>query len=408
MSEVVSVFVASPTDVPNERLAVFEVLTRLPNLPAYRKRLHFNTMAWEGPFTSVPVPMLASMDPEQSILEGLDRPRDCDIVVVILHGRIGTDLPEKYNKEGGHRPVSGTEWEYEDAIDGADQSGKPDVIVYRKLSPVEISIPAVGVDRESTSEVLRQKERVEAFFARLKSEGRAFNAFDTSEEFAKAFSLHLEERVVKILTKREQEAKANESIDQDLVEWLKNDGPEPEMSRLIQLARDPLLSPHFRIAAAQAIESASADSLKAHRQAIRQLTEVLFAHRDASLGMAGVRIARALLDAGAAELDVFDGAFRSRPWAVRDLAVSNTRHFDDPYVIGLYEANGSRLSYWRPVQSITEQLERLAPNLDASQLQRAIGVLEALLSNPRQSEKQQENLQSAITRLRSKLDAPAE
>lgn len=119
------------------------------------------------------------------------------------------------------------------------------------------------------------------------------------------------------------------------------------------------------------------------------------------LGTSGVRMGRALVDAEVAGLDVFERAFRNNRWKIRSAAVTHATKFDVPYVLSLYELIGSRLSYWRPVQSITEQLVRLAPTFDAGQSARAIGILEALLSNPAQSPTQQEKLVAAIELLRS-------
>jgi hypothetical protein len=62
-------------------------------------------------------PMLTS----QHFQDSIDPPSSSDIVVLILWSRLGMDLPEKTDKReyrgiDGRTPVTGTEWEFEDAL----------------------------------------------------------------------------------------------------------------------------------------------------------------------------------------------------------------------------------------------------------------------------------------------------
>lgn len=80
--------------------------------------------------------MLATMTPQEAINRGLAKPSDCDIVIVIFWGRMGTPLPPVYAKPDGERYLSGTEWEYWDAVDAskAATDGLP-LISARRSSP---------------------------------------------------------------------------------------------------------------------------------------------------------------------------------------------------------------------------------------------------------------------------------
>ncbi len=59
------VFLASPGDVLEERHGVFEVLARLQYAPFLRGRVTFECVAWDAPFSSVP--LSATIDPLTAI-----------------------------------------------------------------------------------------------------------------------------------------------------------------------------------------------------------------------------------------------------------------------------------------------------------------------------------------------------
>jgi len=52
--------------------------------------------------------------------------------VLILWARLGRALPERYARIDGRVPVTGTEWEFEDALAGTRLKGSPDLLVDRK------------------------------------------------------------------------------------------------------------------------------------------------------------------------------------------------------------------------------------------------------------------------------------
>ena len=62
--------------------------------------------------------------------DAIEPPSEFDIVVLILWSRLGTPLPEKtaereYRGIDGRAPVTGTEWEYEEALKVARRRRRP-------------------------------------------------------------------------------------------------------------------------------------------------------------------------------------------------------------------------------------------------------------------------------------------
>ena len=104
--------------------------------PSYR-RLKLVVIAWDDP--DARIPMLAGETPQESVNNARPRPSTCDIVIVILWARMGTPLPETIRRPDGERYLSGTEWEYLDAVTSTREP-EPDVLVYRRTEEPMISI----------------------------------------------------------------------------------------------------------------------------------------------------------------------------------------------------------------------------------------------------------------------------
>src|SRR6185437_8294698 len=65
------------------------------------------------------------------------------IVVLILWSRLGAQLPgetavRRYDGMDGRTGLTGTEWEFENALLGWREHGKPDILVYRSTSPAPV------------------------------------------------------------------------------------------------------------------------------------------------------------------------------------------------------------------------------------------------------------------------------
>lgn len=171
-------FLSSPGDVGDERIFAQQVIEQeLPKDPLLRGQITCEAMLWDDP--DAPVAMPATLTPQEAVNRGLAKPSDCDVVIVILWSRLGTPLPDEYKKPDGTSYLSGTEWEYEDAIAGRPT---PHILVYRRTAKVELD-PA---DRESVTK-FEQFQRVQQFFERFRGPGGTlkggFSEYETPQGF---------------------------------------------------------------------------------------------------------------------------------------------------------------------------------------------------------------------------------
>jgi hypothetical protein len=193
------IFLASPGDVTQERGLALQVLEQLPYDPLLRGRVTIEAVAWDKP--SAGTPMLATMTPQAAIAAGLPKPSQCDIVVVILWSRMGTPLPPEYRKPDGSPYLSGTEWEYLDALDAAKHCGRPEILVYRRTEncPLYYGDPQL-------KDKLSQCEHVEAFFASFRNPDGSirsgYNEYPAPEAFRRDLDLHLRSVIGRLLASR--------------------------------------------------------------------------------------------------------------------------------------------------------------------------------------------------------------
>ncbi|HTZ37152.1 MAG TPA: hypothetical protein VMB84_14065, partial [Stellaceae bacterium] len=174
------IFISSPGDVADERRRAAIVINRLAH--EFARFFDLTAVLWEYE------PMLASGNFQDAIV----RPSEADIVVMILWSRLGTPLPDPYQGIDGRRPVTGTEWEFEDALAHRRSAGVPDLLVYRKEAPGRADF-----DHEEQLEAARQQWRaLQAFWSRhfVSDEGRftaAFNTFRDLDGLEAALEQHL-------------------------------------------------------------------------------------------------------------------------------------------------------------------------------------------------------------------------
>jgi hypothetical protein len=153
------IFLSSPGDVSEERQLARKVIKEeLPVDPFLRGRVALDVVSWDDP--GAPVPMLAHLTPQEAVDRGLPKPSECDFVVVILWGRFGSPLEDSRRKPDGERYLSGTEWEYEDAVSAKPA---PEILIYRRTEKVFLDAddPELDAKRE-------QRERVKKFFAQFR------------------------------------------------------------------------------------------------------------------------------------------------------------------------------------------------------------------------------------------------
>ena len=181
-------FVSSPSDVKAAREVAAQVIEKVAH--EFARFFVVEPFLWECE------PMLASGHFQDSI----DPPSRFDIVVLILGSRLGTPLPERtavreYRGMDGRAPVTGTEWEFEDALVEARERGVPDILVYRSRRDAEVST----WDPRSREAALAQIAALDAFWTRhFADEGRFIGAhakFNTLEELSSKLEQDLRGRL---------------------------------------------------------------------------------------------------------------------------------------------------------------------------------------------------------------------
>jgi formylglycine-generating enzyme required for sulfatase activity/ribose 1,5-bisphosphokinase PhnN len=181
----IRIFISSPSDVRPERLKAEQIIARLDREFAYH--FHVEAVLWERE------PLVATHHFQDS--ENIPEPRGSDIVVVILWSRLGVPLPaDKFRGAiSGRRPVTGTEWEFEDALAAAQAHGVPELLLYRKMA----SATATLDDRKALDERLTQLDLVEDFIGRWfrsadgESLSAASHSFGVTAEFEEQLYVHL-------------------------------------------------------------------------------------------------------------------------------------------------------------------------------------------------------------------------
>jgi len=172
------VFLSSPGDVTPEREIARELLTKeLPYDPLLKGKVSFEVVSWDDPVS--PIPLVATISPQEAITRFGPSPSKCDIVIVILWARLGTHLDlTKYVKLNGERYNSGTEWEFEDAIANKDV----EVLVYRRTEE-----PSVKLRDSKITERKKQLRQLERFLARFQNSDGSYSRglihYDSTSSF---------------------------------------------------------------------------------------------------------------------------------------------------------------------------------------------------------------------------------
>ena len=197
----IKIFVSSPGDVAEERLIAKRVLDRL--VAQFAPLAKIESILWEHE------PLLASGSFQTQIV----RPAETDIVVCILWSRLGTRLPPQFNHADGSPYNSGTEFEFEDALEGRRQRGLPDLLVYRKTAEPLVSLK----DTQAASQLLQQKMLLDEFVARFFHgvDGTllaAFHPFDNTADFETRLEDHLRKLIQDRLHKLGVAAASQETV----------------------------------------------------------------------------------------------------------------------------------------------------------------------------------------------------
>ena len=171
----VRIFVSSPSDVEHERAAVKDVVERLGQ--EYLPYFQMTAVLWEE----------EALTADRTFQAGLTQPEDCDIVLVILWTRLGSPLPEE-----PYRGMTGTEWEFVNAVEASARNGTPEVLVYKKTAPKLVDITDGATARAAVEDRRRLDEFFRSnFFNDDNTFRRAFRTFDGDASFRELVEVQL-------------------------------------------------------------------------------------------------------------------------------------------------------------------------------------------------------------------------
>ncbi len=145
----VRIFVSSPGDVRAERKITEDVLSFLQ--AEFSSYLCIDPLFWENEVQFAHNDFQTNIEP----------PSQSDLFICILWSRLGTRLhPEKYTRPDGTPYMSGTEFEFEDAIAAFKKTRFPHLMLFK--SEAEISIP--NNRPNEYSERISQRIALHSFF----------------------------------------------------------------------------------------------------------------------------------------------------------------------------------------------------------------------------------------------------
>jgi HEAT repeat protein len=183
------IFLSSPGDVADERSLARKVIAELSVEPFFKDNVILRIVSWDDP--AGPVPMRSHLDPQANINIDRPKPSECEFVVVNLWSRMGTPLSGDYRSIDGRRYLSGTEWEYEDALKGAPNT---EVFVYARTEKV-----LFDGDDPAVLDKLQQLKRAKAFLSKFRNSDGTLNGsfanYDTPSAFAERLKTDLRERI---------------------------------------------------------------------------------------------------------------------------------------------------------------------------------------------------------------------
>ena len=201
----VSIFVSSPGDVRQERQTAERVIARLKTQMI--ERVTVKAYFWEHE------PMHAGADFQSQI----PPPAESDVFVGILWSRLGTRLHSLHARPDGRPYQSGTEYEFENALEHYRVSATktPRLLIYRRgETPL---IPAEP--REVFEERKRQWDSLQRFiefwFTDLADGGAfkaAFRVYKNTAEFEELLEEHLRKTIYEVVKIQEVDQEASEGI----------------------------------------------------------------------------------------------------------------------------------------------------------------------------------------------------
>src|SRR5579859_500703 len=185
------IFVSSPHDVGNERGVCGTVVSRLQL--EFRGLVRLQAIFWENEL----------LRPDQTFQSQIPRASEADACIFILWSWFGTPLPAAVaSRPDGTTYLSGTEFEFEDAMASRRARGTPDIFVYRKVADVPVSVRSRDVELMQRS----QRDALDGFLDKwFRGEGGTFKAafyeFEHPAGFERLLETHLRRWIVEELEK---------------------------------------------------------------------------------------------------------------------------------------------------------------------------------------------------------------
>jgi len=431
---ILRIFLGSPGDVLDERILAMQTLNQLPYDPLLFGRVFIQIVAWDNPRGGLP--MQANLTPQDAIRRGLPKPSECDIAVFIFCSRIGTPLPpeetkpEKYQYEvegiSADRYLSGSEWEYVDALQANERVGRPAVLVYRRR---EVTL---NPDDPDFQDKLTQRKRLDAFFAsfwdsRSGAIRRGLNEYRDLADFQEQFEKHVKhlinERLKEPLSKEVQLKEA--LINPDYLDAISPDKYDAELIQdfvLQTLHEFPLriraleLCFKWGFVGEDFLKQVQADYHLDIRKALasnickygilvsEEIISALLQDSSLSVEHAAIDAARALIEKGYFSSAVLRHASNSEFWEVRSTAVFHIVSVDDKYSVATL-SHFKSTTYHKTRNRIREYFERLyrEDRLRGEDLATAIGLLAHYATDGASSETTTKKLNQALELIQGKV-----
>ncbi|MDX2161397.1 MAG: SUMF1/EgtB/PvdO family nonheme iron enzyme [bacterium] len=173
------IFLSSPGDVPQERDDAQTVIDEINANGEFAHHFILKLYRWDDRAVVLPMPVTAI--PQKSVDIYMIRPSECDLTVVLFWSRMGSPLVMDAREY-----LSGTHYEYSEALQGYEQVGRPTVWLYRCAEE-----PSIKLSDSKRDEKIQQFDRVSQFFKQFQdAEGRytdGVNEYKTHPDFKALF-----------------------------------------------------------------------------------------------------------------------------------------------------------------------------------------------------------------------------
>ncbi len=179
----VRIFVSSPGDVRAERKVTEEVLSFLQ--AEFSSYLCIDPLFWENEVQFAHNDFQGNIEP----------PSQSDLFICILWSRLGTRLhPQKYTRADGSPYLSGTEFEFEDAVEAFKKTRCPHLMLFKNEAAVHIPENPPNEYSERTA----QRYALQTFFENWTKDqefsdvySAGFNVYENLDEFKAKLTKYL-------------------------------------------------------------------------------------------------------------------------------------------------------------------------------------------------------------------------